>query len=161
VIFKMSKDKFKPHKMYKDGKSVMANTYEEHIAYGKKGYDHSPLAKKCNCWPGYKRVKGKAACSPGSCKKAGAVKITEEAYERRNRKMRAKHKSETGKTLGDRKTSGTNPRRVSFACRFAGMKGSMKKPNGEPTPYAMALKKWGFGSREAAANFCRKHKGKK
>ena len=28
---------------------------------------------------------------------------------------------------------GTNPRRVSFAARFAGMSGAMKKPNGEPT----------------------------
>lgn len=119
------------------------------------------MSKNCNCWKGYKRVKGTKPCAPGSCKKASSVKITEEAYERRNKKMRAKHKSETGNTLGDRKTSGTSSRRVSFACRFAGMKGSMKKPNGEPTPYAMALKKWGFGSREAAANFCRKHKGKK
>jgi len=86
------------------------------------------------------------------------LKITEAAYAKRNKKMRADHKSETGKTLGDRKTSGTNPRRVSFACRFAGMQGSMKNKKGEPTPYARALKKWGFGSREAAAAFCRKHK---
>ena len=91
---------------------------------------------------------------------ADPLKITEKAYEKRNKKMRSKHKSETGKTLGKRQTSGTHNRRVSFACRFAGMKGSMKKPNGEPTPYAMALKKWGFGSREAAANFCRKNKEK-
>ena len=86
------------------------------------------------------------------------LKITEKSYEKRNKKMRSKHKSETGNTLGKRQTSGTNSRRVSFACRFAGMKGSMKAPDGSPTPYAMALKKWGFGSREAAANFCRKHK---
>jgi hypothetical protein len=87
--------------------------------------------------------------------------IKEEAYERRNRKMRKKHKAETGKTLGARQTKGTGTRRVSFACRFAGMGGKMKKPNGEPTPYAMALKKWGFGSREAARNFCQKNKSKK
>jgi hypothetical protein len=31
---------------------------------------------------------------------------------------------------------------------------------GEPTRYAMALKKWGFGSREAARNFCNKNKEK-
>ena len=91
----------------------------------------------------------------------GPLKITEAAYEKRNKKMRSKHKSETGKTLGDRLTSGVNPRRVKFACRFAGMKGRMKNDKGEPTPYAMALKKWGFGSREAAAAFCRKHKKKK
>ena len=59
-----------------------------------------------------------------------------------------------------RQTSGTGKRRVSFACRFAGMKGSMKNKKGEPTRYAMALKKWGFGSREAARNFCNKNKEK-
>ena len=88
------------------------------------------------------------------------LKISEEAYERRNKKMRSKHKKETGKTLGKRLTSGKDKRRVSFACRFAGMSGAMKNKKGEPTPYAKALKKWGFGSREAAAAFCRKHKKK-
>ena len=88
------------------------------------------------------------------------LKITEEAYARRNKKMRSDHKSETGKTLGSRQTSGTNSRRVSFACRFAGMKGPMKKPNGEPTRKARALKKWGFGSVGAAKSFCNKHKEK-
>ena len=103
----------------------------------------SPLEKKdCSCWPGYKRVEGKPPCAPNSCEKS-SVKITEE-----------------GKTLGSRQTTGKNKRRISFACRFAGMKGSMKKPNGQPTPYAMALKKWGFGSREAAASFCRNNKNK-
>jgi hypothetical protein len=88
----------------------------------------------------------------------GPLKITEEAYERRNKKMRSKHKSETGSTLGSRQTKGKSNRRVSFACRFAGMKGSMKNAKGEPTPYAMALKKWGFSSRQAAAKFCRANK---
>jgi hypothetical protein len=86
------------------------------------------------------------------------LKITEQAYEKRNKKMRSKHKKETGKTLGKRLTSGVDPRRVSFACRFSKMAGSMKDSKGEPTPYAKALKKWGFGSRQAAASFCRKHK---
>jgi len=27
--------------MYKDGKGVMANTYEEHLALKKKGYGHT------------------------------------------------------------------------------------------------------------------------
>ena len=53
---------------------------------------------------------------------------------------------------------GTNPRRVSFAARFAGMKGAMKKPNGEPTRKALALKKWGFSSVAAAKNFANKNK---
>lgn len=54
--------------------------------------------------------------------------------------------------------SGTNPRRVSFACRFAGMKGPMKDSKGKPTRKALALKVWGFGSVEAARNFCQTHK---
>ena len=89
------------------------------------------------------------------------LKITEKAYEKQNRKMRSKHKSETGKTLGSRQTSGTGKRRISFACRFAGMKGGMKDKNGSPSKLAMALKKWGFGSVEAARNFANRHKAKK
>ena len=54
--------------------------------------------------------------------------------------MRAEHKRDTGKTLGKRQTKGAGSRRVSFACRFAGMAGAMKDAKGEPTRYAMALK---------------------
>jgi len=53
---------------------------------------------------------------------------------------------------------GTSGRRVSFAARFSGMKGPMKKPNGEPTRLALALKKWGFGSKQAAAKFASNNK---
>jgi hypothetical protein len=53
---------------------------------------------------------------------------------------------------------GINPRRVSFAARFAGMKGPMKNDKGEPTRKALALKAWGFGSVEAARNFAQRHK---
>ena len=88
----------------------------------------------------------------------GPLKITDASYEKSNTKMRSKYKSETGKTLGKRLTSGVDPRRVSFACRFSGMKGPMKDSKGRPTRKAIALKKWGFGSAEAARAFCRKHK---
>ena len=93
--------------------------------------------------------------------KQSPLSIKEEAYEKQNRKMRSEYRSETGKSLGKRLTSGTNKRRVSFACRFAGMAGAMKDAKGEPTKKAMALKKWGFGSVEAARNFCQKSKSKK
>jgi hypothetical protein len=53
---------------------------------------------------------------------------------------------------------GVNPRRVSFAARFAGMKGPMKDEKGQPTRKALALKAWGFGSVEAARNFAQRHK---
>jgi len=53
---------------------------------------------------------------------------------------------------------GTNPRRISFAARFAGMKGPMKDSKGRPTRKALALKAWGFGSVSAASKFCQTHK---
>jgi hypothetical protein len=54
--------------------------------------------------------------------------------------------------------TGTDGRRVSFAARFSKMKGSMKDENGKPTRLALALKAWGFGSKEAAANFAANNK---
>ena len=54
--------------------------------------------------------------------------------------------------------SGTNPRRVSFAARFGGMKGSLLSKGGEPTRLKLALKKWGFGSKEAARKFAANNK---
>tara|TARA_R100000935_G_scaffold10738_1_gene21452 strand:- start:1858 stop:2121 length:264 start_codon:yes stop_codon:yes gene_type:complete len=87
--------------------------------------------------------------------------MTNAGYEKSNRKMRSDYKKETGRTLGKRHTTGKAKARVSFACRFAGMKGSMKKPNGEPTRKAIALKKWGFSSVEEARKFCNSNKEKK
>lgn len=78
-----------------------------------------------------------------------------------NSRGRASYNAETGGNLKAPVKSGTNPRRVSFAARFAGMNGAMKKPNGEPTRKALALKAWGFGSVEAARNFANTHKKKK
>lgn len=49
-------------------------------------------------------------------------------------------------------------RKVSFAARFAGMKGPMKDEKGRPTRKALALKAWGFGSVEAARNYVKKHR---
>ena len=87
--------------------------------------------------------------------------------------MRREHKSKTGgltkagRDYFKRKEganlkapvkSGVNPRRVSFAARFGGMKGPMKKPDGSPTRKALALKKWGFSSPQAATSFANKNK---
>jgi hypothetical protein len=73
---------------------------------------------------------------------------------------RAYFKRTEGSNLKAPVKEGTNPRRVSFAARFAGMKGPMEKPNGEPTRKALALKAWGFGSVDAARNFANKNKKK-
>jgi len=37
---------------------------------------------------------------------------------------------------------GGGPRKESFCARMSGVKGPMKKPNGDPTRKALALKKW-------------------
>ena len=52
------------------GKNKLADfgrTDDKRIAVNTKS---SPNKKKCNCWDGYKRVKGTKPCAPGSCKKA-------------------------------------------------------------------------------------------
>ncbi len=74
-----------------------------------------------------------------------------------NAKGRASAKAQ-GSNLKAPVKSGKNPRRVSFACRFAGMKGPMKDSKGRPTRKALALKAWGFGSVEAARSFCQNNK---
>ena len=71
---------------------------------------------------------------------------------------RAFFKRTEGSNLKAPVKSGTNPRRVSFAARFGNMKGSLLKDNGDPTRLKLALKAWGFGSKEAARNFAKRHK---
>ena len=71
---------------------------------------------------------------------------------------RAFFKRTEGSNLKAPVKSGTNPRRVSFAARFGGMKGSLLKDNGDTTRLKLALKAWGFGSKEAARNFAKRHK---
>ena len=75
-----------------------------------------------------------------------------------NAKGRAFFKRTEGSNLKAPVKSGTNPRRVSFAARFGGMKGSLLSKGGEPTRLKLALKKWGFGSKEAARKFAANNK---
>ena len=75
-----------------------------------------------------------------------------------NEAGRRRFEAKEGGNLKAPLKTGTNPRRVSFAARFAGMKGPMKDEKGEPTRKALALKAWGFGSVEAARNFAQRHK---
>ena len=67
-------------------------------------------------------------------------------------------KRKEGANLKPPVKTGTNPRRVSFAARFSGMKGPMKNPDGTPTRKALALRAWGFRSVESARNFANKNK---
>jgi len=75
-----------------------------------------------------------------------------------NEKGRAYFNRTEGSNLKRPQKTGTDGRRVSFAARFSKMKGPMKDENGKPTRLALALKAWGFGSKEAAANFAANNK---
>ena len=109
------------------------------------------------CWTGYKPVKGKKAFSPGSCVKEEEGDIVEDAKGYKNptggltQKGRDHYNNQTG---GHLKAPVTTPpselkagskaanRRKSFCARMSGVEGPMKKPNGEPTRKALALRKW-------------------
>ena len=131
---------------------------------------NSPL--NSTCWKGY-RADGKKKSPSGKKTASGRTKmvnncvpikmvsplsITDEKYEKQNKKMRSDYTKETGKTLGSRKTSGKSARRVKFACRFSGMKGSMKDKSGGPSNLNKALEKWGFSNKQEAASFCSNNK---
>jgi len=75
-----------------------------------------------------------------------------------NARGRAFLKRTEGSNLKAPVKSGKNPRRISFAARFAGMKGPMKDSKGRPTRKALALKAWGFGSVAAARSFANNNK---
>jgi hypothetical protein len=75
-----------------------------------------------------------------------------------NEKGRASYNTETGGNLKAPVKSGENPRRISFAARFSGMKGPMVDEKGKPTRKALALKAWGFNSIVSAKNFANKNK---
>jgi hypothetical protein len=75
-----------------------------------------------------------------------------------NEAGRKHFKKTEGANLKKPQGSGTDSRRVSFAARFGGMAGPLKDENGKPTRLKLALKKWGFGSKEAAKNFANKNK---
>ena len=71
---------------------------------------------------------------------------------------RAYFKRKEGANLKAPQKSGTHGRRVSFAARFAGMKGPERDEDGEPTRLGLALKKWGFRSKASARRFAARHR---
>jgi len=75
-----------------------------------------------------------------------------------NEKGRKYFENKEGGDLKAPVKSGTNPRRVSFAARFGAMSGPLVDEKGRPTRLKLALKAWGFGSKEAARAFAAKHK---
>ena len=125
------------------------------------------------CWKGY-RADGKKKSPSGKKNADGSPKMvnncvpinqqaespanmTKAQYDRKNAKMRKDHKGK----LSKQQKSGKGGSRISFACRFGKNPQKMKAKDGTPSGYAHALKKWGFGSAEAARKFCDNNKGKK
>jgi len=54
-------------------------------------------------------------------------------------------------------SSGKDGRRISFAARFSKVPGPLMK-DGKPTRLKLALKKWGFANKQAAASFAANNK---
>ncbi len=75
-----------------------------------------------------------------------------------NQAGRDNFKKTEGANLKRPLSSGTSPRRISFAARMAGVEGPMKDEKGNPTRKALALKAWGFNSVAEAKAFVAKHK---
>jgi hypothetical protein len=110
------------------------------------------------CWKDYKPVPGKKAYSPDSCMKEETV--VEAAVDAKGLKSSTGGLTQKGRDYYNRKDGGnlkapvTTPpskltpgskaanRRKSFCARMGGVEGPMKKPNGEPSRKALALRKW-------------------
>ena len=75
-----------------------------------------------------------------------------------NQKGRDYFKKTEGSNLKPPLSKGKSGRRISFAARFGGMKGPMTDDKGRPTRKALALKKWGCSSAQAATNFANRNK---
>lgn len=118
------------------------------------------LEEACNCWKGYKRKPGTKPCEEGSCVKeeneldeaatadakgyksatGGLTQKGRDAYNREHgSNLKAPVTTPPSKLKAGSKAAN---RRKSFCARMSGVDGPMKKPNGEPTRKALALRKW-------------------
>ena len=112
----------------------------------------------CTCWTGYKRVPGTKPCEEGSCVKeeteldeaavdakgyksstGGLTQKGRDAYNAKGGHLQAPVTTPPSKLKAGSKAAN---RRKSFCARMSGVDGPMKKPNGEPTRKALALRKW-------------------
>ena len=118
------------------------------------------LTEACNCWKGYKRVPGTKPCAEGSCvkeeseldeaatadgkgHKSSTGGLTQKGRDAYNREHGSNLKAPVTTPPSELKAgSKAANRRKSFCARMSGVDGPMKKPNGEPTRKALALRKW-------------------
>lgn len=118
------------------------------------------LKEDCSCWKGYKRKPGTKPCAEGSCVKeeteldeaatadakghksstGGLTQKGRDAYNREHGShLKAPVTTKPSKLKAGSKAAN---RRKSFCARMSGVDGPMKKPNGEPSRKALALRKW-------------------
>jgi hypothetical protein len=118
------------------------------------------IESECTCWKGYKRKPGTKPCEEGSCVKeeteldeaatadakghksatGGLTQKGRDAYNREHgSNLKAPVTTPPSKLKAGSKAAN---RRKSFCARMSGVDGPMKKPNGEPTRKALALRKW-------------------
>ena len=114
--------------------------------------------KKDPCWTGYKKVPGKKDYEEDSCVKeeheldeaavdakghksstGGLTQKGRDAYNAKGAHLQAPVTTPPSELKAGSKAAN---RRKSFCARMGGMEGAMKKPNGEPTRKALALRKW-------------------
>ena len=112
------------------------------------------------CWKNHEMIGTKMKDGkevPNCVPKKSPATMTSAQYSKKNAKMRKDHDG----PLNKQKTKGKSGERVSFSCRFGKNRQKMKAKDGTPSGYAHSLKRWGFGSPEAARSFCNKNKKKK
>lgn len=122
-------------------------------------FSDNELVEACNCWTGYKRKPGTKPCAEDSCVKED-TSLDEAAVDAKGYKSSTGGLTQKGRDAYNRKEGSnlkapvTTPpsklkkgskaanRRKSFCARMSGVEGPMRKPNGEPTRKALALRKW-------------------
>lgn len=118
------------------------------------------LQESCTCWKGYKRKPGTKPCAEGSCvkeeteldeaatadakgHKSATGGLTQKGRDAYNREHGSHLKAPVTTSPSKlKKGSKAANRRKSFCARMSGVDGPMKKPNGEPSRKALALRKW-------------------
>ena len=126
--------------------SLLKKIKEELLGEGKDGLWDNIRQKKARIKAG----SGEKKAKPGDKDYPKTLKV-EGAWQRKEGKNKEGGLNEKGRMSYDRENPGSDlkrpqpeggPRKKSFCARMGGVKGPMKKPNGEPTRKALALRKW-------------------
>ena len=121
------------------------------------GYEKGEVSEgKDGLWDNIhaRRKAGKPKRKPGDKNYPKTLDIDEGAWQRKEGKNPSGGLNEKGRKSYERENPGSDlkrpqpeggPRKKSFCARMSGVKGPMKKPNGDPTRKALALRKWKCG----------------